>query len=87
MQLLLPDLRIADLVHLDVLDIRADGSYAINARFLSDAREAHLRDPAAFDRIFGDLILARALKLGYALFDVDELALAALEVAANDADA
>lgn len=84
MQVLQPDMRLADLVHLDVLDLRIDGSYALNAEFLAAARTAFEEDPATFDRVLGDLILARAMARGFALLDVDELALAALEVASAD---
>jgi hypothetical protein len=79
--------RLADLVHLDVLDLRLDGTYVMSRTFLADAREAYRQDPSAFDTIVGDLILTRALHRGYAVLDVDDLALLALEIAANEAEA
>lgn len=87
MQQPIADARLADLAYLDVLDVRLDGSYALNAEFYAAALQAHAADPSRFGSIFGDLILARAMARGVALMDVEELALAALEVAVDAEEA
>lgn len=81
MQLLQPDENLAVLAQLDVVDLRLDGSYALNASFQAMARAAYHADPTRFDAIIPDLILARAAARGVVLdIDVHELAMSALQV-------
>lgn len=81
------DAHLADLVHLDVLDLSLDGTYLLNAAFRAEAIALHARDPSRFDSLFGDLILARAAERGVALVDLEGLVLAALEIGASEPEA
>jgi hypothetical protein len=81
------DANLGELVQLDIVDVRLDGSYVLNEEFVQAARAAYEADPSCFDSVFCDLILARAVARGVALFDVEGLALTALEVDANAAQA
>lgn len=86
MQLLRPDANLAVLVHLDVVDMRLDGSYALNAAFQAMCRVAYEADPRRFDTVIPELILVRAQGRGLVLdIDVHDLALTALEVAGAEA--
>lgn len=87
MQPLWCDANLGELVQLDVVDVRLDGTYTLNEEFLAAARAAYAQDPSCFDTILCDLILARALARGVAVVDLDGLALTALEVGANEAEA
>jgi hypothetical protein len=83
MKLLVPDAALADLALLDVIDVRLDGSYAINQEFLAACRAAYVAAPHRFDDIVPGMILARAMARGLAhALDVDALTLAAFEIAA-----
>jgi hypothetical protein len=88
MSLVRPDARIADLVVLDVLDVRLDGSYAVNEEFLAACRAAYTADPRRLDDVVPDLILARAMARGYAgAVDLEGLTLALLEIGAAEPSA
>lgn len=77
--------RLAELALLDVLDVREDGSLRLNDAFREECIAAFDADPSCLDRVFQERILARAVERGFAaLADLDELALAALEIAVGD---
>lgn len=77
-----PDANLAVLAHLDVIDVRLDGSYALNAAFQAMCRAAYDADPRRYDSVIPDLIRARAAARRLVLdLDLDELVLTALEVA------
>lgn len=82
-----PDARLAELAWLDVLDVRPDGSLALNAAFHEECIAAYDADPDCLGTVFQARLLARAAERGMGLVDVDELALAALEIAAAEEDA
>lgn len=79
------DARLAELVHLDVLDVTPDGRLSMNAGFIAMCRAAIDADPTCLDDVFQSHILARAAERGFAILDVDAMALAALEVAVGEA--
>lgn len=86
MQLPKADANVAILAYLDILDVRMDGGYRLNALFESLCRAMHSADPASFDKVFTRTILGRAAARGVVLdVDADELALTALEIAAAEA--
>jgi hypothetical protein len=88
MTLLVPDASLAELALLDVIDVRLDGSCAVNEDFLGACRAAYRADPGRFDDIVPAKILARAMVRGLAEgLDVDALTLAVLEVGAAQVDA
>ncbi|GEM_PF-3952044 len=88
MPLVRPDARLADLVVLDVLDLRLDGAYALNREFLEACRAAFDAEPGRLDGVVSDLILARAMARGYAgAVDLQGLTLAALEIGAAEPEA
>lgn len=79
------DVRLAELVHLDVLDLRLDGSLALNEAFRAECLAAYEHDPSCLSTVFQERILQRAVSYGFAgCIDVDELALLALEIAVED---
>lgn len=81
------DARFAELAFLDVLDVTPEGRLRLNPGFRDACRQAFESDADCLDNVFQDHILARAIAYGYAgCTDVDELALAALEVAAAEAE-
>lgn len=80
------DPALAELVMMDVVDVRADGTFALNARFVHECRAAYDADPSRFDEIVSEAILARAISRGFAVVDLDDLTIAALEIAANEAE-
>lgn len=86
MQRALADENLAILCQLDVVDVRADGSYAANGAFLALCRARYRLAPRRFDAIVPEAIVSRAAERGFAL-DVDArlLALCVLEIAAAEA--
>lgn len=87
MQPVLVDSYVAELVHLDILDVQLEGAYVLNAAFRAEAIALHEADPSRFDSVVGDLILARAAERGLAVLDLDGLMMTALEVGANEPEA
>lgn len=81
MSLVEADARIAELVQLDVLDYDDTGSLRLNASFIATCRQLFEADGSCLDFVFQDEIIARAQARGVLLTNVDDLALAALEVA------
>ena len=76
------DPRLAELALLDVLDVRADGTLALNAAFRAECVARYESDASCLGTVFQARILARAVERGFAaVADVDGLALLALEVA------
>lgn len=79
------DARLADLAFLDVIDLAPDGRWTLNEGFRLACVAAYDADPSSLDHVIQDVILARAMARGVAaVLDVDELALAALEVSDQD---
>jgi len=88
MQVLRPDVRLAELAFLDVVDLRLDGAYAVNLDFLARCREAYEAHPEHFDTILPKLLRERAMERGIvALRDVRGLVDALLEVVAAEEEA
>lgn len=86
-QIVDPDPAYVELALLDVVDARLDGSFVLNADFVAACRVAFQANPRDMDEILPTMILARALGRGLAEgLDVDALAVAALEIAATDAE-
>lgn len=77
----LADVRVMQLAILDVIDVLADGSYALNGDFVLECRRALAAEPSAMDSVIGDRIHARALALEMAHeIDREALLLAALDI-------
>lgn len=88
MQVLRPDACLAELVFLDVLDLRLDGAYALNEGFLAQCRAEYAADPSRFDEILPALLRNRALERGVvALRDVRGLVEALLAVVGAEDEA
>lgn len=87
MQLVRPDARLAELAYLDVVDVTADGQVVLNGEFRAICIAAYDQG-ALLDDVFQDCILARAMQRGFVgCIDLDDLALAALEIGAAEAEA
>jgi hypothetical protein len=81
------DTNVAELVHLDVIDIAPDGAYTFNESFRAACIAAYDGGKATLDDVFQRMILARAIERGFAgVANVDDLALTALEIAVADAE-
>lgn len=79
------DAAVAELALLDVVDLQPDGTVRLNESFLEACLAAYDADPSCLDEVFHQHILARATERGYAgCVDLDNLALAALEVGAGE---
>jgi hypothetical protein len=74
-----PDAQLMQLAHLDVIDVRSDGSLVLNGRFLTECQDAYAADSSLLGTVIGSYILARALAIGVVV-DVEGLTLAALDV-------
>lgn len=75
------DARAAELAHLDVIDIREDGTLVLNPAFRAACIAALDADPRCIDTVVQDHILARAVERGFAgCVDIEELAFSALEI-------
>lgn len=85
MPLAMLDARIAELVHLDVVDVRPDGSVCLNATFVATCLADHAASPASSEDVVRERILARAQERGHVPRSPSRLALAALCL--GDADA
>lgn len=81
------DARLAELTILDILDVTPEGKLRLNPAFRDECRRFYDADPSCLDTVFQERIVARAVDYGYAgCLDVDDLALAALELAAAEAE-
>lgn len=81
------DGRLAELVFLDVVDLTDEGAYVLNAAFREECIATY-EAGVELEDVFSARIMARAIERGFAgCVDLDDLALAALEVGAAEADA
>lgn len=80
------DVRLAELVVLDVLDVAYDGTLRLNEAFRAECAAAYDADASCLGTVIQDRILARAAAAGYGCVDVDELALAALETDVDESE-
>lgn len=84
----LADVHLGQLARLDVVDVRADGTLALNATFVDDCRSAYAADPSILDTVIATQILKRALAQEIVVqLDVDAATLAALAVDDDDVGA
>lgn len=87
MVLVRPDTRFAQLATLDVLDVRSDGTLALNETFLMECRAAYAADPSRIDTVIGSKIRDRAAAGGMVVeIDLEALTLAALEIGERDSE-
>lgn len=79
------DTRFAQLATLDVVDVRSDGTLALNETFLMECRAAYDADPSRIGTVIGSQIRDRALDGGLVVeIDLEALTLAALEIGEGD---
>ncbi len=79
------DVLLAELALLDVIDVRLDGSLALNREFVAELMQAFDEDPGSLATVVQGCIMERAAARGYwACVDVDDMALAALELGATE---